>query len=99
MKVTILSIIIVSLTMLSFFSNKMQNINKDFIASSLIDNNVIDGNKTFNEVRIIRTKLAKDVFTDVITKYQYKDDPCPPKDTTIDEMSNKINILINKYSI
>lgn len=97
MKVTIKSIIIVSLTMLSFFSNKMQSMNKEIIGSSLTDNYVIDGNKTFNEVRIIRTKFAKDVFTDVITKYQYKDTSSPPKDITIDEMSNKINILINKY--
>ncbi len=101
MKVLLLSISVSLIMIFSLLNINKQNsrINKNQITESYFLNgeNLI-GNKTFTEVRIVRTKLIKDVFSDVITKYQYKDAPCPPDDT-VEELASNINFLITKYSI
>jgi hypothetical protein len=88
---------------LSLLDINKQNsrINKNQITESyFLNGENLKGNKTFTEVRIVRTKLIKGVFSDVITKYQYKDDPCPPDDKpVVEELASNINLLITKYSI
>ena len=101
MKILLLSISVSLMTILSLLNINKQNsrINKNQITeSSFLNDEALIGNKTFTEVSIVRTKLAKDIFSDVITKYQYKDDPCPIDDT-VEKLASNINFLILKYSI
>ena len=87
--------------LLSLLNSNKQNsrLNKNLITEShFLNEKYLIGNTTFTEVRVIRATLIKGVFNDVITKYQYKDNPCPVPDDTLEELAN-INILITKYSI
>ncbi len=101
MKILLLSLSVILMMSVSLFNFNDQNskINKNQIKESCLfsDENSV-GNKTFTEVRIVRTKLIKDVFSDVITKYQYKDDPSPTDDK-IEELASNMNFLIAKYSV
>ncbi|CAM3927186.1 hypothetical protein FLJU110815_06540 [Flavobacterium jumunjinense] len=104
MKILFLSISISIIMLLSFFKKGISNheINKFEIVNFYTLNNVsLLGNKNFNEVRIIRSKLIREVFTDVITKYQHKDTQCPDDITLEEKMfaNNNINLIISKYSL
>lgn len=101
MKILLLSLSVSLIMLLSLLDiNKHSiKINKNQISETcLLNEKNLFGNKTFTEVRLIRSTIAKDVFDDVITKYQYKDDPCPTDDT-IDGVASNFNFLVTKYSI
>lgn len=103
MKALFMPFFISLIALLSFFENNNSNLkHSEVIKFSNLDSANLIGNKSFNEVRIVRRKLIVKVFTDVITKYQQKDTSSP---TDIDGVekeiaaNNPINLIIYKYSI
>ncbi len=65
MKILLLSISVSLMTILSLLNINKQNsrINKNQITeSSFLNDEALIGNKTFTEVSIVRTKLAKDIL-------------------------------------
>ena len=98
MKKIILPILFLALVLLCSFQNKNESKispdTKDVIET--FDYSFKNGNKSWDEVRIVRRKVIVKIFTDVITKYK-EDIPDEPEEIVALDLSCRIQKIINKY--